>query len=210
VPPVVIIFAVLGSIMVGFATPTEAAATGAVGTLLLALLYRRLTPAILWDALKRSVRVSTMILTIILAGSVFAAVFAGSGGMTAVGDLIAKSGLGPWQTLYLILFIGFLAGYMLEPLVIILIMVPVAAPIMKAMGFDLVWFSVVFLVLLQTAYLTPPMAPAIFYLRGIAPPEIELKHMFTGIWPFIGLQVIVLVLVTVFPQTVLWLPQALR
>jgi len=210
VPPVVIIFAVLGSIMMGFATPTEAAATGAVGTLLLALVYGRLTPAILWDALKRSVRVSTMILTIILSGSVFAAVFAGSGGMTAVSDLIANSGLGPWQTLYLILFIGFLAGYMLEPLVIILIIVPVAAPIMKAMGFDLVWFSVVFLVLLQTAYLTPPMAPAIFYLRGIAPPEIELKHMFTGIWPFIGLQVIVLIIVTAFPQTVLWLPNALR
>jgi tripartite ATP-independent transporter DctM subunit len=210
VPPVIIIIAVLGSIMAGLATPTEAAATGAAGTLLLTLAYSRLTWAVLWDSLKRSVRVSTMILTIIFAGSLFAGVFAASGGMTAVGDLIAKANLGPWQTLYLILFIGFLAGYMLEPLVIILIMVPVAAPIMQSMGFDLVWFCVVFLVLIQTAYLTPPMAPAIFYLRGIAPPEIELKHMFTGIWPFIGLQVVVLVIVTAFPQTVLWLPNALR
>jgi tripartite ATP-independent transporter DctM subunit len=210
VPPVLIIVAVLGSIMAGLATPTEASAMGAVGTLVLALCYGRLTCAVLWDSLKRTVRVSTMILTIIMAGSTFAAVFAAGGGMSAINDTLAAAGLGPWPTLLLILFVALLAGFMLEPLVIILIIVPIAAPIVKAMGFDLVWFSVVFLVVLQTAYLTPPMAPSIFYLRGIAPKEITLNHMYTGIWPFIALQVIVTGLVLAFPQTVLWLPNALR
>jgi tripartite ATP-independent transporter DctM subunit len=210
IPPAVIIAAVLGSIMTGLATPTEAAATGAVGTLLLTLTYGRLSLLVLWDALKRTVRVSTMILTIIMAGSTFAAVFAAMGGMSAINDVLAAARLGPWSALFLVLLVAFLAGFMLDPLVIILIVVPIAAPIMKTMGFDLVWFSVVFLVVLQTAYLTPPMAPSIFYLRGIAPPELQLRHMYTGIWPFIALQVLVVALVVAFPQTVLWLPAALR
>jgi tripartite ATP-independent transporter DctM subunit len=210
VPPIIIITAVLGSIMVGLATPTEAAATGAVGTLILALAYGRLTPAVLWDALSRTTRVSAMILTILLAGSMFAAVFVASGGLSAINSLLEAAQLGAHGTLAIILFLAFLAGFMLDPLVIILVIVPIASPIIKGFGFDIVWFCVVFLVVLQTAYLTPPMAPSIFYLRGIAPPEIELKHMYTGIWPFIALQAIVTVLVMAFPQTVLWLPNAMR
>ncbi|MFQ5971752.1 MAG: TRAP transporter large permease subunit, partial [Alphaproteobacteria bacterium] len=185
VPPIIIIVAVLGSIMTGLATPTEAAATGAFGTLLLTLAYGQLRLSVLWDALKRTVRVSTMILTIVVAGSTFAAVFAASGGMSAINGILATANLGPWATLLLILFIAFIAGFMLDPLVIILIIVPIATPIVQAMGFDIVWFSVVFLVVLQTAYLTPPMAPSIFYLRGIAPPEISLVDMYRGILPFV-------------------------
>jgi tripartite ATP-independent transporter DctM subunit len=210
VPPVVIVVAVLGSIMAGVATPTEAAAMGAVGTLLLTLAYGRLTLPVLWDASLRTVRVSVMILTIIMAGSTFAAVFAAAGGMAAINGVLAAANLGPWPALGIVLLIGFVAGFMLDPLVIILIVIPVAAPIVKALGFDLVWFCVLFLVVLQTAYLTPPMAPSIFYLRGIAPREIELHHMYRGIWPFIGLQVLVTGMVMAFPQTVLWLPTALR
>jgi tripartite ATP-independent transporter DctM subunit len=210
VPPVIIIFAVLGSILVGLATPTEAAATGAMGTLLLTLAYGRLTAAVMWDALLRTVRVSAMILTILVAGSMFAAVFTASGGLSAIDTLLAAAELGPNGTLALILSLAFLAGFMLDPLVIILIIVPIASPIIRGLGFDLVWFCVVFLVVLQTAYLTPPMAPSIFYLRGIAPPEIELRHMYTGIWPFIALQLLVTALVMAFPQTVLWLPSAMR
>jgi tripartite ATP-independent transporter DctM subunit len=210
VPPIIIITAVLGSIMVGLATPTEAAATGAVGTLALALAYGRLTPAVLWDALTRTTRVSAMILTILLAGSMFAAVFVASGGLSAINTLLEAAKLGAHGTLAVVLLLAFLAGFMLDPLVIILIIVPIATPIIKGLGFDIVWFCVVFLVVLQTAYLTPPMAPSIFYLRGIAPPGIELRHMYTGIWPFIALQLIVMALVISFPQTVLWLPSAMR
>jgi tripartite ATP-independent transporter DctM subunit len=210
VPPIIIITAVLGSIMVGLATPTEAAATGAVGTLILALAYGRLTPAVLWDALSRTTRVSAMILTILLAGSMFAAVFVASGGLSAINTLLEAAQVGAHGTLAIILLLAFLAGFMLDPLVIILVIVPIASPIIKGFGFDIVWFCVVFLVVLQTAYLTPPMAPSIFYLRGIAPPEIDLKHMYTGIWPFIALQALATALVVAFPQTVLWLPNTMR
>ena len=210
VPPLAVVCAVLGTIMAGVATPTEAAATGAAGTLLLIACYGRLSLPTVWDAMKRTVRVSTMILTIIVAGSTFAAVFAVSGGMSAINDLLVTSHLGAWQTVFLILAVAFVAGFMLDPLVIILIIVPIAAPIVQSLGFDIVWFSVVFLVVLQTAYLTPPMAPSIFYLRGIAPPEIELKDMYRGVGPFLGAQVLVLTIVVLVPETVLWLPGSLQ
>ncbi|MGH6886215.1 MAG: TRAP transporter large permease subunit, partial [Geminicoccales bacterium] len=112
-------------------------------------------------------------------------------------------------TLALVLGIAFLAGFMLDPLVVILMVVPIASPLVKGLGFDLVWFCVLFLVVLQTAYLTPPMAPSIFYLRGIAPPGITLRHMYTGVWPFIALQILAVAVVAAFPETVLWLPKAL-
>jgi tripartite ATP-independent transporter DctM subunit len=210
VPPIIIIAAVLGSILLGLATPTEAAGTGAMGCLLLTLAYRRLTPAVLWASLMRTARVSAMILTILLAGSMFAAVFVVSGGLSAINELLALANLGPNSTLALILVLAFLAGFMLDPLVIILIIVPIATPVIKGLGFDPVWFCVLFLVVLQTAYLTPPMAPSIFYLRGIAPPEITLGNMYTGIWPFIFLQIVVLAIVSAFPQTVLWLPAVMQ
>jgi tripartite ATP-independent transporter DctM subunit len=210
IPPILIIVAVLGSIMTGIATPTEAAAVGCVGTLILAAAYRRFSLAVLWDALLRTVRVSAMILTIIMAGSMFAAVFAIAGGMATIQSVLSDSQIGVYGTLALIMAVAFLAGFMLDPLVIILIMIPIAAPIVKTMGVDLVWFSVIFLTVLQTAYLTPPMAPSIFYLRGIAPPEITIRHMYRGVWPFIALQCLVTAAVVAFPQLVLWLPQALR
>lgn len=208
VPPVIVIIAVLGSMMIGLATPTEASATGAVGTVALTLAYGRLSGAVLWDSLLRTVRITAMILTIVLCGSLFATVFVGTGGLETLRSVFASK-FGPWGTLGVIMGITFLAGFMLDPLVIILVIVPIAHPLVTGAGFDIVWFCVLFLVMLQTAYLTPPMAPSIFYLRGIAPPEITLQHMYTGIWPFIGLQVMVVVLICIFPEVVTWLPNAL-
>jgi TRAP-type mannitol/chloroaromatic compound transport system permease large subunit len=154
------------------------------------------------------VRITAMILTIVLCGSLFATVFVGTGGLETLRTVFASK-FGPWGTLGVIMAITFLAGFMLDPLVIILVIVPIAHPLVTGAGFDIVWFCVLFLVMLQTAYLTPPMAPSIFYLRGIAPPEITLQHMYTGIWPFIGLQLLVVVLICVYPEVVTWLPNAL-
>jgi tripartite ATP-independent transporter DctM subunit len=209
VPPVIVIICVLGSIMAGIATPTEASATGAVGTVLLALAYRKLTWAVLVESTMRTVRITAMILFIVTCGSIFAAVFVGSGGLIAITDLLESIDLGRWGLLAIVLGITFLAGFMLDPLVIILIVVPISAPLITAMGFDLVWFCVLFLVMLQTAYLTPPMAPSIFYLRGIAPPSITLNDMYVGIWPFIGLQLSVILLLIAVPECITWLPDAL-
>ena len=205
-PPIVVIICVIGSMMMGIATPTEAAATGALGTVLLALAYGRFTWPVLVDSTLRTVRITAMILFIVTCGSIFAAIFVGSGGLETLTYLMKASNLGPWGLLSIVLFITFLAGFMLDPLVIILIIVPISAPLVTAVGFDVVWFCVVFLVMLQTAYLTPPMAPSIFYLRGIAPPEITLRDMYIGIWPFIGLQLVVVVTIMVFPEFVTWLP----
>ncbi len=207
VPPTIIIVAVLGSIMGGLATPTEAAATGAFGAVVLTLAYGELTAAVLWQALVRTVRVSAMILMIIVAGSTFAAVFAAAGGLAAITGLLEAANIGSWSTLLLILGIAFVCGFILEPLVIILIIVPIATPVVQGMGFDIVWFAVVFLVVLQTAYLTPPMAPSIFYLRGIAPKEITLAHMYRGILPFVAVQLVSIALILAFPGLVLWLPE---
>ena len=209
VPPVFVIVAVLGSIMAGIATPTEASATGALGTVLLAIAYGRFSYPVLRDSAMRTVRITAMILTIVACGQMFAAVFVGSGGLQLIQGFLAEFGVGKYGLLILVLLIVFVAGFMLEPLVIILMVIPITVPLVVAVGFDREWFCVLFLVMLQTGYLTPPMAPSIFYLRGIAPPEITLQHMYTGIWPFIGLQLCVVTLIVIFPDLVTWLPDVL-
>jgi TRAP-type mannitol/chloroaromatic compound transport system permease large subunit len=206
VPPVALIFAVLGSIMFGWAAPTEAAGMGAFGSVLLTILYRTFSWPILLEALEKTLKVTCMIMLILLAGSIFSGVFIASGGVALTSDLIEASNLGAWGTLALFLGISFLAGFILEWISILLIFIPVFIPIVNAMGFDPVWFCILFLIVIQTSYLTPPMAPAIFYLRGISPPEIKLNEMFLGVLPFIGLQVVTLIIVILFPETVLWLP----
>ena len=208
-PPIMLIFAVLGSIMFGWASPTEAAGMGAFGSILLTLFYGRVRLPVLNEALLKTVKVTCMIMLILLAGSMFSGVFIASGGVSLTEDLISASNMSNWATLVLFLAISFVAGFILEWISILLIFIPVFVPIIKAIGFDPVWFCVLFLVVIQTSYLTPPMAPAIFYLRGISPPEIKLRDMFRGVMPFIVLQIITLGLVMAFPQTVLWLPSKL-
>jgi tripartite ATP-independent transporter DctM subunit len=209
VPPVFLIAAVLGSIMLGWATPTEAAAMGAAGSVLLTLIYRTFTFDVLSQALVKTILVTAMILMILLGGTMFAGVFIASGGMAAVQEALTHTGLSAWPTLFLILFLAFVAGFVLDLISIILIFIPIAILLMKQFGFDEIWFCILFLIVIQTSYLTPPMAPAIFYLRGIAPPSITLLDMYKGVVPFIVLQVITLAIVMAFPQAVLWLPSKL-
>ena len=206
IPPVLLIFAVLGSIMFGWASPTEAAGMGALGSVLLSLFYRSLSFGIVKAALIKTVKITCMIMLILLGGSMFSGVFIASGGVTLTTELLEAANIGPWGTLATFLAISFLAGFVLEWISILLIFIPLFIPIVNAMGFDPVWFCILFLIMIQTSYLTPPMAPAIFYLRGISPPEIRLPDMFRGVVPFILLQLFTLGVVLSFPQTVLWLP----
>lgn len=205
-PPVLLIFAVLGSIMMGLAAPTEAAGMGAFGAIILTFFYGTFKWSVLQEALTKTVKVTCMIMLILLAGNMFSGVFIASGGVALTNQLIEASDLTRWGTLLLFLGISFIAGFVLEWISILLIFIPVFIPIVSALGFDPVWFCILFLVVIQTSYLTPPMAPAIFYLRGISPPEITLPDMFRGVIPFIILQLITLGIVMAFPQTVLWLP----
>ncbi len=209
VPPVLMIFAVLGSIMLGWAAPTEAAGLGAMGAFLLTLVYRSFTLGVLMEALTKTLKVTCMIMLILLGGNMFAGVFVGSGGVALANDLIAAAQLSGWALLALFLLISFIAGFFLDWISVLLIFIPVVIPLVTSFGFDPVWFCILFLIVIQTSYLTPPMAPAIFYLRGISPPEITLPMMFRGVVPFIALQIVTLGIVAAYPPLVLWLPAQL-
>jgi tripartite ATP-independent transporter DctM subunit len=206
VPPVLMIFAVLGSILLGWASPTEAAAVGALSSVLLTMLYRNFSWSGLYEALVRTLKITSMIMAVLLAGTLFTGVFIGGGGINTANQLIAQMALSPWMLLAMMLLIIFLSGFFLDWISIVLIFVPLFTPLVIAAGFDPVWFCVLFLVVIQTSYLTPPMAPAIFYLRAVAPPEITIHHMYRGVVPFIVLQCLTLVIVLAFPAVVTWLP----
>jgi tripartite ATP-independent transporter DctM subunit len=206
VPPVFMIFAVLGSILLGWASPTEAAAIGALCSVLLTVLYRTFTWPGLYEAIVKTVRITTMIMTVLLAGTLFTGVFIGAGGINTANELIGQMQLTPWMLLALMMAIIFLAGFFLDWISIVLIFVPIFTPLIKAAGFDPVWFCVLFLVMIQTSYLTPPMAPAIFYLRAVAPASITIRDMYVGVIPFIALQVVTLAIVMAYPTLVTWLP----
>ncbi|MBC6404849.1 MAG: TRAP transporter large permease subunit [Rhodospirillales bacterium] len=208
-PPLAMIFAVLGSIMLGWAAPTEAAAIGAFGAFLLTLCYGKFSFATFKEALIKTLVVTSMIMFILLAGSLFTGVYVGAGGMRVMREAIQSLEVGPWGLLLIFLALVFLAGFFLEWISILLILVPIFMPFVLKSGFEPVWFCMLLLVMIQTSYLTPPMAPAIFYLRGVAPKSITLKHMYSGVLPFIAIQLVALAIVAAFPQTALWLPQQL-
>lgn len=209
IPAAALIFTVLGTILLGLATPTEASACGALGAVILSIFYRSCKLSVLWESMLRTVNITAMILLIVMAGNMFAGIFFATGGMQTVQSLLTGSGFSPHTVLGLILFIAFIAGFLLDMMSVVLIIIPVAIPIVRLLGFDDIWFCVAFLVVLQTSYLTPPLAPSIFYLRAISPPSITLKHMYAGVIPFICIQLLVLFVILVFPETALWLPRVL-
>ncbi|MEP3440982.1 MAG: TRAP transporter large permease subunit [Sulfitobacter sp.] len=205
-PTAFLILTVLGTLFGGLATPTEAAACGSAGVVLLALFYGRFSLKLLFEASLKTVSLTAMILAIVLAGSMFSGVFFASGGMSATTALIDRLGLEPWSVMAVILGITFIMGFAMDLISIVLIMMTISMPILRTYGIDPLWFSTVFLVTLQTSYLTPPMAPSIFYLRSIAPDSMTLKQMYVGVIPFIICQIIVLALILTFPGLATWLP----
>jgi len=209
VPPLFMIFAVLGSIMLGWAAPTEAAGLGALGAFLMTILYGKFSLSTFSEALVKTILITSMIMFILLAGSLFTGVFVASGGMSIMREIIGGLELSPFMLLVIFLAIVFIAGFFLEWISILLIFVPIFMPFVRELGFEPVWFCMLLLIMIQTSYLTPPMAPAIFYLRGVAPTSITLRHMYAGVIPFIFIQLVALAIVAAFPQTALWLPNQL-
>jgi tripartite ATP-independent transporter DctM subunit len=209
VPSFALIFSVMGSIVFGLSAPTEAAALGAFGSILLTIAYGNFTLKALKETVAQTLKISSMMMIILTGGYMFSGVFLGMGGGDATEKVLSALHLGPWGTLMLFLFIAYLAGYILDWASILLVFVPIFSPIIDKLGFNPYWFGILFIMMIQTSYLTPPMAPAIFYLKGIAPPEITTNEMFRGIVPFMFLQLIGIAMVTIFPQIVLWLPNTL-
>ena len=209
VPPLVLIFSVLGSIVLGLAAPTEAAALGAFGTIVLAAGYRRLNWEVLKDALFQTIKLTTMIMLVLTAGNAYSGVFLGLGGGAALEKAIMSLNLGSTGVLAVFLGIIFLGGFVLDWTSIILIFIPVFAPIVVKAGIDPVLFGTLVIMMIQTSYLTPPMAPGIFYVKGIAPPEVKDGHIFRGIIPYTCLQLLGIATVVMFPKIALWLPEVL-
>ncbi len=209
VPTLLLIMVVLGSILTGTATPTEAGGLGVAGAIILALFSQGLTWRTLWQSLSQTIVVTGAITVIIFGGVAFTSIFVIGGGKTLILDAIAAFDLSATQTLLVFLLMIFVLGFFLDWVSVILISIPIFAPVVRIYGIDPVWFGVLVCIMLQTSYLTPPMAPSIFYLRSIAPSDMSYRSMYLGVLPFIVIQLIVLAIVIVYPWSATYLPTVL-
>jgi len=208
VPPAALVFAALGSILFGFATPTEAAGCGAAGSLILALAYRKLTLPKLQDALVKTLEITALIMVLVAASNFFGAVFARLGTPMVLTDFLLSLEMNKYLILAMVMVMIFLLGWPLEWVPIVMIIVPIILPLIEALGFNLTWFAILVAVNLQTAWLSPPVALSAYFLKGVVP-EWDLKDIYLGMMQFMVLQVIGLIIIIIFPKIVLWLPAVL-
>ena len=208
-PPLALVFAVLGSIIGGVAAPTEAASMGALGAILVVALARRLTLSVLREVMQSTTRISAMVLFILMCSQVFSLAFRGLQGEKLIEDLFAFLPGGVNADIWFLMALIFLLGFFLEWIEISYIAVPLFLPIFAAAGVDPVWLAMLITVNLQTSFLTPPFGWALFFLRGVAPPSITTRQIYTGVIPFVGLQILGIVLVFSFPAIATWLPKAI-
>ncbi len=206
VMPLVLILAVLGSILAGYATPTEAAAVGAGGALSLALLRRSLDLPRLREIMRGTVRLSAMVFLILIGASVFSLVFRGLGGDDLMHELLGSLPGGVFGAMLVTMLVLFLLGFIIDFIEITYIVVPIVAPVLLAMGVDPVWLGVMIALNLQTSFLTPPFGFALFYLRGVAPAEVRSSEIYRGAIPFVLLQLAMLAVLALWPQLATWLP----
>ena len=204
--PVLLILAVLGSIYLGVATPGEAAGVGALGALLCAAVRRKFTLTVLKKAVFGSIRTIGVVMWIAFGALAFIGVYLLAGGAQFIGGLLTSLELGRWGTLILIQLILIILGMVLDPIGIIFLAVPIFVPVIKALGFNSLWFGILFGMNLQIAYLSPPFGIGMFYLKAVSPPEVTTTDLYKSVWPFMGLQLIGLILVMVFPQIALFIP----
>lgn len=207
--PFSLILAVLGSIFAGIASPTEAAAVGAIGATLLTILQGKFNLQTLKGVMTATTSLTCMVFILLVGATTFGLVFRGMHGDRYITDLIMSSNLSPHGFLFLVMLVVFIAGFFIDFIEIIFIIVPVVAPIFVLLGIDLLWVGILLAVNLQTSFLTPPFGFSLFYLKGVAPPEVTTGHLYRGIIPFIIIQLIGLAIVVAFPETVSWLPNLL-
>lgn len=205
--PIILIVSVLGSIVSGIATPTEAAAVGAFGAAILAAIKKSLTAEVIKDTMFRSTRVSCMVFTIFIGANIFSLVFRGLGGDEVVVHALQSLPGGVVTAFVLVMLIMFLLGFFLDFIEIIFVVVPIIAPILIQLGLDPIWLGVMIAINLQTSFLTPPFGFALFYLKGVAPPTVQSKDIYLGAIPFILIQLSLLVVLWYYPDIVTWLPQ---
>jgi len=208
IPPAALIFAVLGSIFFGIATPTEASGVGALGATLLAMARGRLSLPGLHDVVRQTTKTTAYIFALFVGATAFSLVLRGFGGDEVIEGALTGLPFGPEGVVIVVLIAAFFLGFFLDWIEITLIILPLIAPIMKSMGIDLVWFTVMFAVCLQTSFITPPVGFALFYLKGVAPKGIDITTVYKGVIPFVILQMIAVAVVFNWPRIVTWLPEA--
>ena len=206
-PPLILIFAVLGSILKGLATPTEAAGVGGMGALILALLRRELNLERLRDIMRATLRISSMVFLILIGASIFSLVFRGYGGDDGVRAILESLPGGVVGAVVVVMLVMFLLGFVLDFIEITFVVVPIVGPVLLAMGLDPVWLGIMIAINLQTSFLTPPFGFALFYLRGVAPPSVSTAQIYRGAIPFVAIQLFALLLIAAFPALVTWLPE---
>jgi len=209
VPPLLLIFTVLGSILGGLATPTEAAGVGAAGALFIALQRRQLSKQRLQEIMQGTLRVSSMVFLILIGASVFSLVFRGYGGDDGVRALLAALPGGVFTAVLVVMLVMFLLGFVLDFIEITFVVVPIVAPVLLSMGLDPVWLGIMIAINLQTSFLTPPFGFALFYLRGVAPESVTTAQIYRGVAPFVAIQVLALLILAAVPDLVTWLPNRL-
>ena len=208
-PPLFLIVAVLGSIIAGVATITEAAGVGAVGALCLALLKKELSWAKTKEVMQGTAKLTSMVFLILIGASVFSLVFRGYEGDELVQSFLLSVPGGVTGVLIVVMLAMFLLGFVLDFIEITFVVVPIVAPAILALGVDPIWLGIMIAVNLQTSFLTPPFGFALFYLRGVAPPEVATKSIYKGVLPFVCIQLLMLLLLALFPELVTWLPAKL-
>ncbi|TBU99191.1 C4-dicarboxylate ABC transporter [Stutzerimonas kirkiae] len=207
VPPLALIVAVLGSILAGYATPTEAAAIGAVGATLLALARGQLTLPKLRDVANGTTSITCMVFLILIGASLFSLVFRGFGGEHLIEEVFQQLPGGVLGAFFLVMLVIFLLGFILDFIEIIFVVVPIVGPVLLAMGLDPIWLGVMIALNLQTSFLTPPLGFSLFYLRGVTPRSVSTATMYKGVIPFIAIQISMLVIAYFWPSLITWLPE---
>ncbi len=205
-PPVILIVAVLGSILTGIATPTEAAGVGALGATLLALSRGQLSVERLRDVARSTTEVTSMVFLILIGAAVFSLVFRGFGGETLVEELFRDMPGGVITATLVVMVVIFLLGFILDFIEITFVVVPIVGPVLLAMGLDPIWLGIMIAINLQTSFLTPPFGFALFYLRGVAPDSVRTGDIYRGVIPFIGIQVLLMLMLALYPSLATWLP----
>jgi tripartite ATP-independent transporter DctM subunit len=205
-PPLLLIVVVLGSIIGGFATPTEAAAIGAVGAMLLAAFKKQLNRENLTEVVRNTTRVTSMVFMILIGASLFSLVFRGFGGDELVEELLSDLPGGTYTAVFAVMLVMFLLGFVLDFIEITFVVVPIVGPVLLAMDIDPVWLGIMIAINLQTSFLTPPFGFALFYLRGVAPDTIKTMHIYKGVIPFIIIQILAMAMIAYKPQLATWLP----
>lgn len=205
-PPLLLIICVLGSIFAGIASPTESAAVGALGAMILSAVHKQLTVDRLRSAMQLTVRLTSMVFMILIGAIAFGLVFRGMGGDTLIGDIMSNIPGGVWGFMFVSMLLIFILGFFLDFLQICFIVVPIITPIAALLGIDLLWLAVLIGLNLQTSFLTPPFGFSLFYLKAVAPPGIRIQDIYRGIIPFVIIQIFTLILLISFPNLVTWLP----